>query len=123
TNQAIHQLAKNLHRIIYEVEELNPQAPLFVMGYYNPAPYIQDAQPFMERMVTRFNGAIEGVAETTDAYFIPTYDVFVENYPKYLPNRTNIHPKEAGYHAMDEEFIHEIVDYLVAIGVEYKNKF
>ncbi|HEX6595168.1 MAG TPA: GDSL-type esterase/lipase family protein [Bacillota bacterium] len=123
TDQAIHQLAKNLHLIIYEVEELNPQAPLFVMGYYNPAPYIQDAQPFMKRMVTRFNGAIEGVAVTTDAYFIPTYDVFVENYPKYLPNRKNIHPNEAGYRAIAEEFLPEIVDYLVADGWEYTNEF
>lgn len=99
-------IKRNMEFILDIIEYLNPDASVYVMGYYNAFPYLEDnMQPLVTELISNLNTALESGTENQKATFVPTFKVFEVQYKEYLPNETNIHPNEAGYEAMAQAFL------------------
>jgi len=105
--QTIPEIKANVQQILQQIKTLNPNAPIYLMGYYNALPYI-DGQLAIVLMINGLNAALQGAAGTM-ATFVPTFDLFDGNYETYLPNQNNIHPNEAGYRAIAGRFVETIL--------------
>ncbi|MDT8858906.1 GDSL-type esterase/lipase family protein [Alkalihalobacillus sp. MEB130] len=102
---ALNNLETNLQSILSTIKTRNPNANVYVMGYYNPFPYApQDHQPALLQLLASLNQKIEAVTTANDYTYIPTDKVISKNYETYLPNPENIHLSEEGYQAVAKEF-------------------
>lgn len=101
----IGKIALNLSQILAKIDELNPKAKVYVMGYYNPYPYLpQEEQAQLLPLLTGLNGQIQAQAKQHGDTFVPTADVIASKYQEYLPNPQNIHLSLTGYQAIAGEF-------------------
>lgn len=108
--EAIQSVGDNTAGIMSLIHNINPEAHIYVMGYYNAMPYLD--QPLQEQLVPMLDGlndAIEKVSNVFEATFIPTFEIFEGNYEEFLPNPHNIHPNEAGYRALANGFMAEMI--------------
>ena len=95
---------KNIAAILEEIKKINPNAQVYVMGYYNSFPYYsEDLQKQFKMLLTVMNTTIKTTVEKAGAIFVPTYDIIAKDVPSYLPNPENIHLSEAGYLAVANE--------------------
>lgn len=104
---AIGTVAVKLNTILGTIDQLNPNVKVYVMGYYNPFPYEQDAQKVdqLNKLLTAFNAQIQAQASTHGDAFVPTAQVInVANFADYLPNPLNIHLSLTGYQVVANEF-------------------
>lgn len=107
--QAITNSGVNLASILGDIKQLNPNAEIYVLGYYNAMPYLQpELQGKLVPLLEALNTAIKDTASKAGVTFVPTFDVFEGNYKEYLPNENNIHPNAAGYEAIADAFIDKI---------------
>ncbi|MFJ5623509.1 S-layer homology domain-containing protein [Peribacillus loiseleuriae] len=98
-------LATNYMTILQTIKELNPNAAVYIMGYYFPFPYLSDEQkPQLIELTKTLNQTIQ-LATAQGATFVPVYDTFGDDTKKYLPNPENIHPNEEGYKLMSNALI------------------
>ncbi|GLC90242.1 S-layer homology domain-containing protein [Lysinibacillus piscis] len=98
------QTVTNIATILAEMKKINPQAQVYVMGYYNSFPYYpENLQKQFKVLLTTMNTNIKATAEKTGAIFVPTLDIVAKNVASYLPNPDNIHLSEAGYAAVANE--------------------
>lgn len=107
----ILEVAGNIGGTIKEIRTLNPNAQIYVMGYYNALYYIPNVQEAVEKLIAALNQAIQTAAESTQAIYVPTIGAFNGKYTEYLPNipTPNIHPTTEGYEAIAGEFLRKIV--------------
>ena len=104
---AIGVAAENINMILSKIDELNPKVKVYVMGYYNPYPYIKDPQQKaqIDQLVAALNGQIQAQAVQHGDTFVPTVQVInVADFQKYLPNPQNIHLSLLGYQVVAGEF-------------------
>ncbi|MEI3607776.1 GDSL-type esterase/lipase family protein [Pseudogracilibacillus sp. SE30717A] len=99
-------VGENIGGILSFIRSVNPDANIYVMGYYN-------ALPFLEPIITGpllggLNEAIQTPTTHFKATFVPTESFFTGHYNDYLDNQPNIHPNEAGYRALADAFIEKI---------------
>jgi|GEM_PF-2060019 len=99
----------NMSTILKEINEVNPNAPIYVMGYYNAMPYLEGMQDLIELAVGMMNDTIQASTENGGAIYIPTFASFEGNYETYLPNPENIHPNEVGHQVIADEFLDVII--------------
>ncbi|MBX0357684.1 cell wall-binding repeat-containing protein [Halobacillus sp. Nhm2S1] len=91
--------------IMGAIRTLNPDAKVFVMGYYNPFyAYPAEQQATFIQLMNSLNQVIETIATQSGSGYVPTFDAIAENYQKYLPNPQNVHPGQEGYMRIAEEF-------------------
>lgn len=101
----LQSLAKNYMIILQTIKELNPNATVYVMGYYYPFPYLSDEQkPQLIELTKTLNQSIQ-LATAKGATFVPVYDKFGDDTKKYLPNPEDIHPNQEGYKLMSDALI------------------
>lgn len=119
---------KNIAAILAEINSLNPQAQVYVMGYYNSFPYFnEDLQSQFKMLLAVMNTTIKTTAEKAGAVFVPTIEVVAKDVANYLPNPENIHLSEAGYSAVANEAFLPIIkasslwDASTAIRVNVEN--
>ena len=95
----IRKVGTNIAQIIGGIKVANPNAEIYVMGYYNALPYLsQEVQQGLTLgLINNLNNTIEMATKGSGATFIPTFQLFEGNYQTYLPNPRNIHPSDAGY--------------------------
>jgi putative cell wall-binding protein/lysophospholipase L1-like esterase len=106
----IQNVGVNLSATISLIKALNPDAPIYLMGYYNAMPYIPAAQQDqLLPILTQINATIEIVAAQTGSVYVPTYDTIATNYPEYLPNPQDVHLSTKGYQAVADEFLKVII--------------
>ncbi|WP_223595318.1 hypothetical protein [Neobacillus bataviensis] len=55
---AIGTVAAKINIILGTINQLNPNAKVYVMGYYNPFPYNPALQDQLAPLLTAFNGQI-----------------------------------------------------------------
>src|SRR5690606_1346809 len=67
-NEAISTVKTNVTEILSQIKQLNPEAPIFFMGYYNALPYL-DGQEMIELMISILNSALQDASEET--IFVP----------------------------------------------------
>ncbi len=95
----------NVGLIIRAIKYLNSDVNVYLMGYYNPFPYLpEEMQDGIEDLMAGFNNGMQMAAEQTGAIFVPTADAIEINYTKFLPNPYNIHLSLDGYKAVAKEF-------------------
>ncbi|WP_071393458.1 S-layer homology domain-containing protein [Bacillus tuaregi] len=98
-------VGQNLTSIFAKIKALNPTAEIYVMGYYNPFPILPS--PYKEQFVPlldALNQVIANVSKPFGATFVPTADSIAKNALGYLPNIQDIHPNQAGYLAIANDF-------------------
>lgn len=105
---AITQISTNMTAILDDIQSVNPDAPIYVMGYYNAKPYLEDMQDMVVMVMGIMNDTIESVADNGGASYVPTFAAFEGKYATYLPNPNNIHPTEAGYAVIADLFLEQI---------------
>ncbi|WP_394235038.1 S-layer homology domain-containing protein [Niallia oryzisoli] len=106
---ALNGVKENLVTILTEIKSLNPSADIYIMGYYNPLPYLpQQTQSQLLPLLTILNSTISGAGQAFSVKFVPTADAMAsavaQNPGDYLPNPKDIHPSEAGYLVLANEF-------------------
>jgi lysophospholipase L1-like esterase len=104
---AIATIAAKLNIILSTIGQLNPKVKVYVMGYYNPFPYLTDVQKKaqLNQLLLSFNGQIQAQAILHGDTFVPTAQVInVANFADYIPNPLNIHLSPMGYQVVAEEF-------------------
>ncbi|WML58313.1 L,D-transpeptidase family protein [Neobacillus sp. PS2-9] len=100
-------IAAKLNGILSTIDALNPKVKVYVMGYYNPFPYVTDVQQKaqFEQLLTAMNGQIQAQAVKNGDTFVPTAQVInTANFTEYLPNPQNIHLSVTGYQVVAGEF-------------------
>lgn len=102
---AIEEFTSNLNTILSTIDELNPKAKVYVMGYYNPFPYTTaEQQEMIQPLLDAVNSQIQASAKEHGDTFVATEKVVATNYEKYMPNDEDIHLSKAGYQAIAKEF-------------------
>ncbi|WP_221567007.1 S-layer homology domain-containing protein [Alkalihalobacillus sp. TS-13] len=103
--QVLSDVGKNIVQIISLIKTLNPSADIYVMGYYNPFPYLPDSeQPKVLIALEQLNNVINTAASSTGATYVPTAEAFNPNGKEYLSNPQDIHPNETGYLVLANSF-------------------
>lgn len=108
-------ISVNVEKILFQIQQLNPDVPIFFMEYYNALPYL-DNQEMIELMITILNSTLQEVAEYYGAIFVPVYDAFDGMHDFYLPNPNDIHPTKEGYEVIASLFLEEIIPKLPPIS-------
>lgn len=102
---AMTKVGGNIQQILAKIYQLNPEAQVYVMGYYNSFPHMPaELQPQIAQLVKGLNGAIQGGMQGTPAKFVQTDELIAKDFSKYLPNPKNIHLSEAGYQVVAGAF-------------------
>ncbi|RSD27016.1 SGNH/GDSL hydrolase family protein [Mesobacillus subterraneus] len=102
---ALGEVQSNLFLILKTIDELNPHADVYVMGYYNPFPYLpEEQQASLRPMLGALNQTIETIAKINGDTFVPTEKVIAKHFETYLPNPNDIHLSEEGYRIVAKEF-------------------
>jgi glucan-binding YG repeat protein/lysophospholipase L1-like esterase len=106
--EVIAGVSEKIDTILSTIDQINPNVKVYVMGYYNPFPYITDPlqQAQMNQLLLAFNGQIQAKAIKNGDTFVPTSQVInVDNFVEYLPNPKNIHLSLPGYQVVAGEFL------------------
>lgn len=94
----------NIGEILGTIRSVNQTAEIYVMGYYNALPYLEEV--VTQPLLAGLNEALKVPTGVAGAIYIPTAYLFEAN--NFLPNPFNIHPNEAGYEAIANAFIEQI---------------
>lgn len=100
----VQSVGNNYKAIISTIKSSNPNAKIFVMGYYNPFPSLENYETQLVLLVNMIDDTIRSVAVANDAYFVEVSNEIAANAEAYLPNPNNIHLSEAGYQAVAQAF-------------------
>ncbi|MFC0187103.1 SGNH/GDSL hydrolase family protein [Fictibacillus aquaticus] len=107
--QAVVTVSNNLQTILSEIDRLNSDVDVFVMGYYNAFPYYPQAeQARLMPLLEGLNNQIELRAKMNGDSYVPTFDKIGRNYPAYLPNPMDIHLSKEGYKVIANQFFSQI---------------
>ncbi|MBA2175021.1 S-layer homology domain-containing protein [Halobacillus locisalis] len=107
--QTLKQVGINLSSLSVQIKQLNPDASIYLMGYYNPFPRLpEDQKTKLYLALLQFNRVIEDVANSVDASFVSVKEAMEKDDLTYLPDPTDIHPNEEGYEVLANEFFEEI---------------
>jgi lysophospholipase L1-like esterase len=102
---AIGNVAVNLQTILGSIDRLNPNVKVYVMGYYNPFPYLpQEQQAGLLPFLDKLNQTIEASASANGDTYVATDKIIAKHYETYLPNPSNIHLSKEGYELVAKEF-------------------
>jgi lysophospholipase L1-like esterase len=102
---ALGTVSVNLQTILATIDQLNPTVKVYVMGYYNPFPYLpQENQAALLPLLDTFNGIIEARTIANGDTYVPTDTIIAKDYQTYLPNPINVHLSKEGYQLVAKEF-------------------
>ncbi|MCL6574037.1 MAG: SGNH/GDSL hydrolase family protein [Bacillus sp. (in: Bacteria)] len=101
----IGKVAVNLQTILAGIDMLNPTVKVYVMGYYNPFPYMpQEQLASLLPVLAGLNQTIEARAIANGDTYVGTDTIIAKDYQTYLPNPLNIHLSKEGYQLVAKEF-------------------
>ncbi len=102
---AIGGVRGNLEIILKAIDRINPDAKVYVMGYYNPMPHVLlDQQTTILQLLETLNGNIETAAINNGDTFVQTDRIIAKDNDTYLPNPADIHLSPEGYQQVAKEF-------------------
>jgi len=113
---AMTAVGNNISTTLKEMKTINPDAQVYVMGYYNALHFLPNVQAAIQILIGELNKVISAAATNNGATFIPTFEIFKDKYQEYLPN-PDIHPTEAGYKAIAGQFTNVIIPNLPTIWI------
>lgn len=97
---------ENRYTNIYStVRSMNPQAPVIVIGVYNPFSLITDEVEEFDEIIAAYNDAMEDIVEDDpQACFVPVEDLFTGN-DNLVYHTDFFHPNAKGYDLMAERIV------------------
>lgn len=96
---------ENLTTILANIRYLNPDAPIYFTGLFNPFSKAFGNIPEMNDIVDDWNqGSRSVIAKTPGATFVPVADLFLES-DENLLYEDAFHPNEDGYHLMGDRIV------------------
>lgn len=100
---------KNYEDIFTHIMNVNDDAIVYVMGYYNAFAHMPaETSAQAAQLIHALNTTIEAVTLEYDGMFVPTASTIAADVPAYLPNAENIHVSVAGYEAIASAFVAEV---------------
>ncbi|MGP4106245.1 SGNH/GDSL hydrolase family protein [Virgibacillus sp. L01] len=101
---------ERVKNIFERIKELNPEADIYLLGFYNPfEKYFKDLKE-LGMIVENWNNTGKNVAEQYDnATYIPTVDLFKDT-EKDLFADDNFHPNHRGYQRIAKRVLEHITD-------------
>jgi len=96
----------NLTSAIKQIKALNPEADVYLYGYYFPLPHIEDVA-LRQKVQIAFsiaNDQLAILAKKEGAHFVEIAPMFDKNGALYLENPADIHPNIAGYQVLADQF-------------------
>ncbi|MFB4170115.1 SGNH/GDSL hydrolase family protein [Virgibacillus sp. JSM 102003] len=101
---------ERLKNIFERIKELNPDADIYLLGFYNPfEKYFKDLEE-LGMIVENWNNAGKNVADQYDnVTYIPTVDLFKDT-EKDLFADDNFHPNHQGYQRIAKRVLEHITD-------------
>ena len=100
--------------IIAEIRARNSEAPILLIGFYNPFSIITDEYTPFEAIVNEWNDTIQQIAtDDSNACFVPISDLFVTN-AGMVYHTDFFHPSASGYEQMTER----IIEYMKLCDIE-----
>ncbi|SIS45518.1 S-layer homology domain-containing protein [Salimicrobium flavidum] len=108
-SKKLEEIGANLANTVSDIRSLNPEADVYVMGYYNPYPYLEAEQTEMlDLALDEMNRVISQTSAATESTFVPTSEAINRNAKDYLPDPKDIHPNELGHQVIANEFWEEM---------------
>lgn len=102
---ALEKVQNNLDYILATIDAINPNVDVYVMGYYNPFPYLaKEQQESLMSLLDHLNIVIKEAANRNNDVYVPTEKVIAKHYQDYLPNPQDIHLSLEGYRIVAKEF-------------------
>mgnify|MGYP003440268003 CR=1 FL=1 len=106
--------AQRYRDIIAEIRIRNSEAPILLIGFYNPFSIITDEYTPFETIVNEWNDTIQQIAtDDSNACFVPISDLFVTN-AGMVYHTDFFHPSASGYEQMTER----IIEYMKLCDIE-----
>jgi lysophospholipase L1-like esterase len=102
------QYEERLRKIFSTLQELNPDASVYLVGFYNPFQQYFEHIKELEMIVDDWNHTSNQVAKDYGATFIPTKDLFVTEEVSLFAD-DHFHPNEYGYRRMAERILNYLV--------------
>ncbi|MBQ6446380.1 MAG: SGNH/GDSL hydrolase family protein [Bacillus sp. (in: Bacteria)] len=93
--------SKQLQTVLTTIRSINADAPIYLMGLYNPFNDLDNRALTSQVVRTWNNTTAEICANYAQTIFVPTYDIFQQNVQQYLYS-DHFHPNKKGYQLMAE---------------------
>ncbi|WP_312099165.1 SGNH/GDSL hydrolase family protein [Niallia sp.] len=93
--------SKQLNVVLTTIRSVNKDAPIYLIGLYNPFNDLENSALTSQIVRTWNNATAEICANYPRAIFVPTYDIFQQNVQQYLYS-DHFHPNKKGYQLMAE---------------------
>jgi len=102
------QYDKRLHKVFKELQSINSDADIYLLGFYNPfLKYFQDI-PELNSIVKMWNSTSEAATKKNKKlHYIPTKDLFDDSKVN-LFYEDNFHPNDQGYKKMAERVMEHL---------------
>ncbi|MGG6313286.1 GDSL-type esterase/lipase family protein [Paenibacillus macerans] len=105
---AITASAADFQQIVTQLKKINPQALLVYVSLYNPFSDLEGMREIGNDAVARWNAmAMKAMGEYEGTLVVPTFDLFTQNYARYLSG-DHFHPNGEGYQAIAERIVQGI---------------
>ena len=95
--KSLNEVPKNYVSLLSQIRQLNPDAKIVVMGFYNPFPHLAQYKTIVDGLVADFDHSLATTIQQFGAKYAIVRDIIASNIATYLPNPENIHLSEAGY--------------------------
>lgn len=97
--------AKNIENTLANIRELNEDALIYMIGFYNPLSQSIIHNEKVDLIVTKWNNISKNYSEkTNDTYYVRTDDLFAETEERYLAD-DHFHPNHLGYKKIAERLL------------------
>jgi lysophospholipase L1-like esterase len=94
----------NLRRILSRLREVNPDAPIYLLGLYDPFTEDRSRTRIVSSVVLSWNSLIEETALSFPRVFVvPTFDLFYERPDRLAAD--HLHPNGAGHQAIAQRIV------------------
>ncbi|SDW28287.1 Lysophospholipase L1 [Marininema mesophilum] len=102
--QARQAYESNLRRILSTIRKQNRDAPIFLLGLYNPFGALSDNKKTSAEVI-KWNDSLQTIAQEFDQIVVvPIYDIFQLNPKAYLYS-DDFHPNDKGYDYIAERLL------------------
>lgn len=104
-DKELPRFTERYEQVIAEIRKVNPDAPIILVGFYNPFSIVVDEITPFDPIISEWNDEIEKLAATDEnACFVSVEDLFVSN-EDMVYHVDFFHPNSTGYDRMTKRII------------------
>lgn len=105
----LYYVKKRTKQAVQEIKILNPNAKIYLCGYYFPVPYMKESakKEDLKTAFIKFNSDLASVARNESIEFIDVAQTIDSNPLEYVPSSGSIYPNSEGYQVFVNEFFNK----------------